>query len=424
LRLRLNQVLRLKHGLLIGISLLLFSVLALYSCQYIRSANVSEALDINDTLLRPPKAPTLTFGIPSDSFDIIKDHIRRNAFLSDILEEYGVSMEETEQVVRNSKDVFDVRKIRAGNNYTAMTDRDSVARLRYFIYEHDPLEYYIFSFNDSLNITPFHYRARSEIFFASGTIQTSLWDAMIDGGMNPELAVDMSEIFAWTVDFFGLQKGDSFKVIYEEKFVGDKSVEIGKIYGAEFIYSGVPIFAIPLIQDGRLSYFNADGTSLRKAFLKAPLRYSRISSRYSSGRMHPILRIVRPHLGVDYAAPVGTPVYSVGDGKVISVADEGQSGRMVKIRHNSVYSTAYLHLSRYGKGIVPGAFVKQGDIVGYVGTSGLSTGPHLDFRFYKNGYPVDPLKVEAPPVEPVMEYNEAKFEKIKSATIDLLNTIN
>jgi murein DD-endopeptidase MepM/ murein hydrolase activator NlpD len=404
--------------------LLLLIVCLSYSCQYTGNANVVQPPEANDTAAIPFKLPTLTFGIPSDSFNIVKDHVRRNAFLSDILEEYGVTRQEIEKVTSNSKDVFDVKKIRAGNNYTVMTDNDSIARLRYFIYEHDPLEYYIFSFNDSLNITPFHYKARSEIFFASGTIETSLWDAMIGNGMNPELAVDLSEIFAWTVDFFGLQKGDRFKIIYEEKFVGDKSVEIGKIYGAEFISSGIPILAIPLIQDGEESFYDADGNSLRKAFLKAPLRFSRISSRYSSGRMHPILRIVRPHFGVDYAAPVGTPVHSVGDGKVTSVANEGQAGRMVRIRHNSVYSTAYLHLSRYGKGIVPGAVVKQGQIVGYVGTSGLSTGPHLDFRFYKNGYPVDPLKVKAPPVEPVHEDNMAKFEKIKTVTLDLLGSFN
>lgn len=404
--------------------LLLLIVCLSYSCQYTGNANVVQPPEANDTATIPFKLPTLTFGIPSDSFNIVKDHVRRNAFLSDILEEYGVTRQEIEKVTSNSKDVFDVKKIRAGNNYTVMTDNDSIARLRYFIYEHDPLEYYIFSFNDSLNITPFHYKARSEIFFASGTIETSLWDAMIGNGMNPELAVDLSEIFAWTVDFFGLQKGDRFKIIYEEKFVGDKSVEIGKIYGAEFISSGIPILAIPLIQDGEENFYDADGKSLRKAFLKAPLRFSRISSRYSSGRMHPILRIVRPHFGVDYAAPVGTPVHSVGDGKVTSVANEGQAGRMVRIRHNSVYSTAYLHLSRYGKGIVPGAVVKQGQIVGYVGTSGLSTGPHLDFRFYKNGYPVDPLKVKAPPVEPVHEDNMARFEKIKTVTLDLLGSFN
>jgi murein DD-endopeptidase MepM/ murein hydrolase activator NlpD len=236
--------------------------------------------------------------------------------------------------------------------------------------------------------------------------------------------VELSDIYAWTVDFFGLQKGDRFRVIYEERYLDDKPVGIGKIFGAEYKGTEDTIFAIPMIQDGNESFYDSDGNSLRRAFLKAPLRFSRISSRYSSGRMHPILRIVRPHLGVDYAAPEGTPVYSIGDGTVISAGIEGESGRIVRIRHNSVYSTAYLHLSRFGSGIEPGATVKQGDIIGYVGSNGLSTGPHLDFRFYKNGYAVDPLKVEAPPVEPVKDENRQKFEKIKAVTIAILGSIN
>ena len=168
------------------------------------------------------------------------------------------------------------------------------------------------------------------------------------------------------------------------------------------------------------SFYDSDGNSLRKAFLKAPLQFSRVSSRFSSGRLHPILRIRRPHYGVDYAAPVGTPVHAIGDGRVTRAGFENGSGRMVRIVHNSVYSTAYLHLSRFGPGINAGAIVKQGDIIGYVGSSGLSTGPHLDFRFYRNGSPVDPLKVEAPPVEPVSEENKSDFEKSKTVVLSLL----
>ena len=190
---------------------------------------------------------------------------------------------------------------------------------------------------------------------------------MMSGGLHPSLAVELSEIFAWTVDFFGLQKGDSFKVIYEELFIDDKSLGTGRIYGAQFNRTGSSITAIPFIQDGKETFFDIDGNSLRKAFLKAPLQFSRISSRFSSSRMHPILRIRRPHFGVDYAAPVGTPVHAIGDGKVISATTENGSGKMVKIQHNSVYSTAYLHLSRFGAGITPGVFVKQSDIIGYVG---------------------------------------------------------
>lgn len=246
----------------------------------------------------------------------------------------------------------------------------------------------------------------------------------MDGGLHPSLAIKLSDIFAWTVDFFGLQKGDNFKVIYEELYIDSKLLGTGKIYGAQFNRSGSSVTAIPFIQDGKETYFDIDGNSLRKAFLKAPLQFSRISSRYSSSRLHPILRIRRPHFGVDYAAPVGTPVHAIGDGKIISAKTENGAGKMVKIQHNSVYATAYLHLSRFGPGISPGVYVKQGDIIGYVGSSGLSTGPHLDFRFYRNGSPVDPLKVEAPPVEPVSDINRDKFEMIKAVVLNLLGTFN
>ena len=369
-------------------------------------------------------SPVFMYGIPTDSFDLVSGHIKRNGFLSEILLKHGVSMQEIDQALKNSRSVFNVRKIRSGNNYILFCDRDSIARARYLVYEHDPTTCYVFSFNDSLNITPFRKKIISEIKYSSGTIETSLWDAMIKGGMQPALVGDMSEIFAWTVDFFGLQKGDNFKVIYEEFFIDGKSFGTGRIYGAQFNRTGSSITAIPFIQDGKESYFDINGNSLRKAFLKAPLQFSRISSHFSSARMHPILRIIRPHYGVDYAAPVGTPVRSIGDGRITSATNEGGSGRMVRIQHNSVYATAYLHLSRFGDGVFPGAFVKQGDIIGYVGTSGLSTGPHLDFRFYKNGSPVDPLKVDAPPVEPVSEENKVRFDKIRTVILSLLGTFN
>ena len=380
---------------------------------------------VSDTIAsQQANSPVFMYGIPSDSFELTSGHIKRNGFLSEILLKHGVSMQEIDQALKNSRSVFDVRKIRSGNNYILFCDRDSIARARYFVYEHDPTTCYVFSFNDSLNITPFKKAIRSEIRYSSGTIETSLWDAMVNGGLHRELVGKMSEIFAWTVDFFGLQKGDNFKVVYEEFFIDGKSLGAGRIYGAQFNRTGSTITAIPFIQDGKESYFDIDGNSLRKAFLKAPLEFSRISSHFSSARMHPILRIIRPHYGVDYAAPIGTPVKAIGDGRVTAATNEGGSGRMVRIQHNSVYATGYMHLSRFGDGIAPGKIVKQGDIIGYVGSSGLSTGPHLDFRFYMNGSPVDPLKVDAPPVEPISEVNKPKFEKIKLVVLNLLGTFN
>ena len=407
------------------IAIIILLVLVTASCNNPRKDYIESANSVADSALsKNIIIQDLLYGIPADSFNLFPGKIKRNSFLSEILINNGVSMQEIDQVVTNSRSVFDVRNIRSGNTYILFCDKDTIARARYLVYEHDQITCYVFSFNDSLNITPFRKEIKSEIRYASGTIETSLWETMIAGGLHPQLAVKLSDIFAWTVDFFGLQKGDNFKVIYEDLLIDDKSIGPGKIYGAQFNRTGSSITAVPFIQDGRETYFDVDGNSLRKAFLKAPLQFSRISSRYSSSRLHPVLRIRRPHFGVDYAAPVGTPVVSIGDGRIISATTENGSGKMVRIQHNSVYSTAYLHLSRFETGISPGIFVKQGDIIGYVGNSGLSSGPHLDFRFYQNGYPVDPLKVEAPPVEPISEANHAKFEQIKSVVLSLLGTFN
>jgi murein DD-endopeptidase MepM/ murein hydrolase activator NlpD len=259
---------------------------------------------------------------------------------------------------------------------------------------------------------------------ASGVIASSLWNTMLDNNLDPMLAFELSEIYAWTIDFFGLQAGDRFSVEFDEHFVDTTYIGLGRIHGALFHHANHDFYAIPFLQDSVESFYDQEGNSLRKAFLKAPLRYSRISSRYSHSRLHPILKIRRPHLGVDYAAPVGTPVLAIGDGKIIKTGYSKGNGNMVKIQHNSVYATAYLHLSRYGEGVKTGAYVRQGDIIGYVGSTGLSTGPHLDFRFYKNGYPVDPLKVEAPPVEPVKQANLAAYDSIRTLTIRSLDRIS
>jgi murein DD-endopeptidase MepM/ murein hydrolase activator NlpD len=376
-----------------------------------------------DSLATEISGPAATlYGIPVDSFDVITGKIKPNGFFTSLLLEHGVTMQEIDLVTRNSMSVFDVRKMRSGNNFSLFCNKDSLARARYLVYEHDPTISYIFSFRDSLNITPYRKEIKKTIKYASATIETSLWDAMKNDGLPISLVINLSEIFAWSVDFFGLQKGDCFKVIYEEMTIDGQPVGISRVYGAQFTSSGSSIYAIPFVQGGIESYYDARGNSLRKAFLKAPLQFSRVTSRFSSSRLHPILRIRRPHYGVDYAAPIGTPVHAIGDGRVVQTKNEGGSGRMVRIVHNSVYSTAYLHLSRFAPGIAPGVLVKQGDVIGFVGSSGLSTGPHLDFRFYMNGSPVDPLKVEAPSVEPVSEENLGKFDKIKKVVTTLLDT--
>ncbi len=367
--------------------------------------------------------PYLLYGIDTTDFDIVEGRVRRNQFLSEILDRYEISYADLNNIIENSDEILDLRNIKAGNRYTLLLHRDSIAKAAYMIYNDSPETTYILDFTDSLKIRKINSEIETRLKYSSGVIETSLWNAIIDESLNPMLAVELSEIYAWTIDFFGLQAGDRFRIIYEEEFIGTISNGITKIYGAWFSHSGTDFYAIPIIQGGVESYYDLEGNSLKKAFLKAPLRYSRISSRFSNSRMHPILRIRRPHHGVDYAAPIGTPVHAVGDGRVIMTEYQNGSGRIVKIRHNSVYTTAYMHLSRYGKGISVGKYVKQGDIIGYVGSSGLSTGPHLDFRFYKNGQAVDPLKIKAPPVEPVSEENLGKFVKVNNVIKQLLDSI-
>jgi len=366
----------------------------------------------------------MLFGIPLDSYNIITGKVKRNQFISSILQSYGVPWENIERLLRENRETFDPRRVRSGSAYSVLLTKDTLNKPDYFIYQHDPKMSYVFSLKDTLAIYRYDAEIKRVLRYSSGTISTSLWEAATEKNLNPNLSAELSDIYAWTIDFFGLQKGDRFKVIYEEEFIAEESVGIRRVHAALFEHAGNPIFAIPYIQDSTMSFYDTTGASLRKAFLKAPLRYSRISSRFSGGRMHPILKIVRPHHGIDYSAPIGTPVVAIGDGRVTSTAYEGGAGRMVRITHNSVYSTAYLHLSRYGPGIAPGVYVKQGQVIGYVGSSGLSTGPHLDFRFYRNGYAIDPLKVEAPPVNPVAPEAMEEFKKVAEGYINLLTTVS
>ncbi len=364
------------------------------------------------------------FGIPLDSYNIVTGKVKRNQFISSILSSQGVTWNNIEQLLRENRETFDPRRVRTGSSWTALLTKDTLSRTDYFIYQHDQKVSYLFSLKDTLAIYRHDAEIKRMLRYSSGTISTSLWEATVGNNLNPNISAELSEIYAWTIDFFGLQKGDRFKVIYEEEFIGEESVGIRRIHAALFEHAGNPIYAIPFIQDSTMSFYDTTGASLRKAFLKAPLRYSRISSRFSGARLHPVLKIVRPHHGIDYAAPIGTPVVAIGDGRVTSTAYEGGAGRMVRITHNSVYSTAYLHLSRYGPGISPGVYVKQGQVIGYVGSSGLSTGPHLDFRFYRNGSAIDPLRVESPPVNPVAPEALEEFKRIAEGYINLFATID
>ncbi|HUM88586.1 MAG TPA: M23 family metallopeptidase, partial [Prolixibacteraceae bacterium] len=281
-----------------------------------------------------------------------------------------------------------------------------------------------FSLKDSMIVKKGQKSIDTTLCTFSGIIESSLWNTFIDNGANPNLCIALSDVFAWTVDFFGVQKGDKFKVVYDQYSVEGKFAGVGKIHTAQFESSGLVIPAFFFSANGQEGFFDDKGNSLKKAFLKAPLNFSRISSKFSNSRLHPVLKIRRPHHGVDYAAPTGTPVYSIGDGVVVKKTYQaGGGGNYLSIKHNSVYTSQYMHLSKFAKGIAAGSRVKQGQLIGYVGMTGLASGPHLDFRIYYNGSPVDPLKVETPPVEPISEANKANFVVVRDSLLKVLDTV-
>jgi len=365
------------------------------------------------------------YGIIIDSLIIIKDKVRRNQFLSDILLKYNVDYATIDKIARASKPVFNVRKIRRGNNYSIICSNDSINKLLYFVYEKSPTKYIVYDLTDSICIYSGEKEIEIRIEKTKGTIVNSFWNAMIDNSCDPNLANELSEVFAWSIDFFGIQKGDTYNAIYEALYVDNKYIGLGNIQAAKINHSGLDYFAFYYIQDSVGDYFDEESNSLMRTFLKAPLRYKRISSGYSHSRLHPILKIRRPHHGVDYAAATGTPVLTIGDGVVIKKAYQKRGGgNYLKIKHNGTYTTSYMHLSKYAKGMKKGTRVKQGDVIGYVGKTGLATGPHLDFRVFRNGKAINPLKLKSPPAKPVDSINLSEYRLLKDSLIQELNRIN
>ena len=339
-------------------------------------------------------------GFDQDSLTVKEGVVKSGQFFSTLLGSLGMNAQDAYNLTQACDTVFDVKTIRVGQSYKAYYSTED--KLEYLVYDRDRMSCVVFDctspFDAWVYVKPVEFRDR----YADVTISSSLWNDMLAADVSPLLILSLSDIYAWTVDFFGLQKGDRFRVLYQEKLCDGNVIAVDTVRYAVFSHNGEDFPAILFDQkDGGNIWWNEKGESMRKAFLKAPLKYSRISSGFSYARRHPVTRKVQPHTGVDYAAPKGTPVMTIGDGVITSMKYEGAGGNTVRIRHNSVYSTAYLHLSKYAKGLKVGQRVRQGDVIGYVGSTGRSTGPHLDFRVWKNGSPINPLKMDSPPAEPL-----------------------
>ena len=369
------------------------------------------------------KAPNVLYGMVVDNYTVIEDKIKRNERLGDILEAYNVPANIIHQVSQLSRNVFDVRKIAPNKKYTLICGQDSLKTAKALVYEPNPIDYIVFRFEDTLWVDV----CKRDVVILektiAGEIKSNLSETIEDLGISHELTNKFVDIFGWQVDFQRLQKGDKFKLIYEEAQVEGVSVGIKQINGIFFEHFGSPYYAFPFDQGDGIDYFDDEGKSLRKALLKYPIEFTRISSRYTMNRFHPVQKRWKAHLGTDFAAPTGTPIRSVGDGIIEEAQYKSNNGNYVKIRHNGTYTTQYLHMSRIAEGVRAGTKIRQGQTIGYVGSTGLATGPHLCYRFWKNGVQVDALRVELPPSQPVKKDQTEAFDKVKQELTKKLDAI-
>ena len=367
-------------------------------------------------------AAGLPYGFCPDSLDCVEGKVKNGQFFSTLMMKLGMSAQQAYDLTLACDGVFDVKGLRVGNGYKAYYS-DEI--LEYVVYERNRTSNVVFTCQPPYEVKVIEKPITTHTRYADVTINTSLWVDMREAGVSPELIISLSDIYAWTVDFFGLQKGDRFRVLYDERLCDGEVVAVDTVRYAIFTHNKQNLPSVMFNQgDGGNIYWNEKGESMRKAFLKAPLKFSRISSGFSHARRHPVTRKVQPHTGVDYAAPKGTPVMTIGDGTITSMKYEGAGGNTIRIRHNSVYSTAYLHLSGYAKGLKVGQRVSQGQVIGYVGSTGRSTGPHLDFRVWKNGSAINPLKMQSPPAEPVKKENMKEFTAVYERYRSQIDTIN
>ncbi len=414
---------RIKFGnvfLAMGLPLFLYLMLHLFSTPATAKVNPPEKpveLGAFEIII-----PTLKYGFALDTFQIQEGVIEHNQFLADLLLPHRVDYLAIDKIARDNKAVFDVRNLRVGKTYTILS-RDTAVGADYFIYEPSVYRYFVFDLRSDHRIREVERPIETRVEHAAGVVNSSLWVTMTQNGYSPDLTARMEDALAWSIDFHHIQKGDRFKLVYERNYIDGQAVGVGKIHAAHYQNLGKDYYAIRYENERHDGFYDLEARPMERAFLKAPVKYSRISSRYNLRRYHPVLKTMRPHFGTDYAAPRGTPIYAVADGVVTKASRTRGNGNYVKIKHDKVYQTQYLHMQRHAKGIRPGVHVKQGEVIGYVGSTGLATGPHVCFRFWKNGRQVNHLRENLPPPEPMPEAEIPAFEKIRDtlkATLDAI----
>ncbi len=390
-----------QHPLLLADVMVIGSIVIAATISRLASEKPHTASVSETTLSEEPVSYRWNF--PISQFRIEEHLLQRGDALGAILLQKGLSPQEATAVVESCRGVFPLTSLRMGKClYFLCRQKGGDAKPWFMVYEPSPYGYVVFQLRDVPCVETVSRPIKIETRTAAGTVKTNLWQALTDSGLNDNLADALIDALAASVDFYRQKVGDRFRVLYEQDVVEGQPVGSGRILAAVYERDQKAHYTFRFNkEDGKVEYYDYEGRPARKAFLKAPVKYSRISSRFSRSRLHPILGYHRPHFGTDYAAPYGTPIIAVADGVVVEATQRGGNGKYVRIRHDKVYETQYLHMSGFAAGIRPGARVVQGQTIGYVGSTGLATGPHVCFRFWKNGQQVDHLRLNLPQPEPI-----------------------
>ena len=390
------------------------------------SSNSESSKDENTDINNSPKIIYKKIhGFSTEIYSADSSRVKPGQSFGEILQNLGISFSDINILATDFKSIYDIRKIYPGDMYYILKEKDS-SSLSKFLYQHSPTEIVVMSFKDSVNMELVQKPIVVRLKQSGGKINYSLWQSFIDNKLTPALVSNVANLYAWTIDFFDVQPNDTYKIIYESKYVDGKFIGVGDIKAMVFNHMGRDLYAFQYLSPTEKvkHYYNETGESMQRALLSAPLEYVRISSKFSHSRLHPIKKIYRPHYGVDYAAPSGTDVVSTGDGKVIFAARSGGAGKMIKIKHTfGNVVTKYLHLLKFAKGIKVGSFVEQGEKIAEVGSTGLSTGPHLDYRVYINGKPQNPLKMNIPSKDPIPDTLRNRYLKDISVLKSSLDNI-
>ena len=399
-------------------------LLFLFSC----NSSVEDSESVSNSIIVAPE-PVIEYGFDTDTFLVVKHEIQSGQSLGKILSDFGVSYAQIDKIARKTRRTeYDVRNLKAGHPYAMFCVLDTAGRenAEIFVYEEDKINYVVYDFRDTLKVYQAQKPVEVKLIEDAGIIEKGssffLTGAAI--GMSDRLCEIISdEIYCWTLDFRNVQPGDRFKVLYEAKYLSGEFVGVGDVKAIYFNHLGADFYAFPYNDTGFDDYFDQDGKNLRKFFLKTPVKNSRISSRFSKNRFHPVQKRWKSHKGTDYAAARGTPIWATADGVIDAATYNKFNGNYVKVRHNGTYTTQYLHMSKIAKGIRPGVHVKQGQTIGYVGSTGLATGPHVCYRFWKNGVQVDPFKTKLPPSDPISDASRVSFEFYRDSLTQILDSI-